>query len=92
MLQRTQKATLARAALLTACPLGSTLQFMDMDEYLPKKTGDILADLKRQDLDPLSVSELEARVEALQAEIARTKAKIGQAVGHKATAEALFRK
>jgi uncharacterized small protein (DUF1192 family) len=65
---------------------------MDMDEYLPRKSGDILADLKRQDLDPLSVSELEARISALEDEIARTSAKLKYAVSHKANADALFRK
>lgn len=65
---------------------------MDMDEYLPKKADDPLAGLLRQDLDPLSVAELEARIAALEAEIVRTKSKMSSAVNHKASAEALFRK
>lgn len=65
---------------------------MDMEEYLPKRADDPLAQLLRQDLDPLSVTELEARVAALEAEIARTKAKIEYAVNHKASAEALFKR
>lgn len=65
---------------------------MDMDEYLPKKADDPLARLLSQDLDPLSVSDLEARIAALEAEISRTRLKIEYAVNHKASAEALFRK
>ncbi len=65
---------------------------MDMDEYLPKKADDPLARLLAQDLDPFSVDELGARVEALEAEIVRTRAKIHYAVNHKASADALFRK
>jgi uncharacterized small protein (DUF1192 family) len=65
---------------------------MDMDEYLPKKADDPLAQLLRQDLDPFSVAELEARVAALEAEIVRTRRKMTSAIGHKANAEALFRK
>ena len=63
-----------------------------MDEYLPKKADDPLAQLLRQDLDPLSVAELHARIAALEAEIKRTKSKIESTVNHKASAEALFRK
>ena len=65
---------------------------MDMDEYLPKKADDPVIRLQQQDLDPLSVAELHARVAALEAEAARTRAKIEGAVNHKASAEALFRK
>lgn len=65
---------------------------MDLDELFPGKPGDPLAQLLRQDLDPLSVEELEARIVALEGEIARVRAKIGAAVNHRASAEALFRK
>ena len=44
---------------------------MDPDEFLPKKSGNLLSELMRQDLDPLSVAELEERIAALEAEIAR---------------------
>ena len=64
---------------------------MDMEEYLPKRADDPLAQLLRQDLDPLSVVELEARIKALEGELARTRAKIEGAVNHKASAEALFK-
>ena len=64
---------------------------MDLDETLPKNAGDPLAALIAQDLDPLSVKELEARIVALEAEIARTTQKMQSAVTHRATAHDLFK-
>jgi len=49
---------------------------MDPDELFPKKADDPLTALGRQDLDPLSVEELGARLIALEAEILRTKARM----------------
>jgi uncharacterized small protein (DUF1192 family) len=92
LLRRTNFVASMRAPLLTDWITGSTLALMDMEEYLPKRADDPLAQLLRQDLDPLSVTELEARVAALEAEIARTRAKIEYAVNHKASAEALFKR
>lgn len=63
---------------------------MDGDD-LPRRTRDLLTEMGRQDLDPLSVDELKARVVALEAEIARTRSKIEGAVNHRASAEGLFR-
>jgi uncharacterized small protein (DUF1192 family) len=65
---------------------------MDLDELFPDKPGDPLVQLTRQDLDPLSVDELNARIQTLEEEIARVKAKIDAAVNHRATADALFKK
>lgn len=65
---------------------------MDLDDDLPRKGDDPLARLLKQDLGPLSVGELEARVAALEAEISRTRRTIESAVNHKASAEALFRR
>jgi len=65
---------------------------MDLDELLPKKPGDPLVALTKQDLDPFSVEELHARVAVLEAEIARAKAKIDYAVNHRANAESLFKR
>jgi uncharacterized small protein (DUF1192 family) len=64
---------------------------MDLDEIPPLRSGDPLAAVIAQDLDPLSVRELEARVAALHAEIARTTAKMQHAVNHRATAHDLFK-
>lgn len=65
---------------------------MDFDENLPRRKNDLLADLAREDLDPLSVDELKERIEALKAEIERAEARISFSVSHKASADALFRK
>ena len=65
---------------------------MHADDDLPRRTPDLLRDLARQDLDPLSLDELDARVLALEAEIARTKAKRASAGQFRSAADALFRK
>jgi uncharacterized small protein (DUF1192 family) len=65
---------------------------MDLEELFPDKPGDPLKLLTRQDLDPLSVEELDARIATLEAEIARCKAKLEAAVNHRASADALFSK
>ncbi len=63
---------------------------MEMDDATPRP-GDPLIAVARQDLDPLSVAELDARVAALEAEIARTRAKREKAVNHRASADSLFK-
>jgi uncharacterized small protein (DUF1192 family) len=65
---------------------------MDLDELFPAKPDDPLAQLARQDLDPLSVDELHARIAALQSEIERVRAKIEASVSFRASAEAIFKK
>ncbi|HEX8554045.1 MAG TPA: DUF1192 domain-containing protein [Sphingomonas sp.] len=63
---------------------------MELDDT-PRRPNDLLAVLVTQDLDPLSLAELDARVAALEGEIARTRRKIEHAVKHRASADALFR-
>lgn len=64
-----------------------------MDEELPRtKPDDVVAALVRQDLDRLSVDELDARVVALEAELARTRAKREGASAFRSAADALFRR
>ena len=65
---------------------------MDLDELFPAKPDDPLTQLTRQDLDPLSVDELHARIAILESEIARVRAKIDASVNFRASAEAIFRK
>ncbi|HEV2570075.1 DUF1192 domain-containing protein [Sphingomonas sp.] len=65
---------------------------MDLDDILPKRPDDPLAMLVRQDLDPMSVEELNARIGILEAEIGRAKAKIEKSVNHRASADALFKR
>jgi uncharacterized small protein (DUF1192 family) len=65
---------------------------MDLDELFPSKPGDPLVELAKQDLDPLSIEELRARVEGLKAEIARVEAHMARAQAHRSAAEDLFKK
>lgn len=65
---------------------------MDADDIFSKRPDDPLARLARQDLDPFSVDELHARIAMLEAEIARARGKIDAAVGHRSTADALFKR
>lgn len=60
------------------------------DEFLPKKKDDPLTALARQDLDPFSRDELDARITALQAEIERTRARLSAAGSVRSSADALF--
>jgi len=78
--------------LLTEAAPRSTLIAMDLDELFPGKPDDPLKLLTKQDLDPMSVEELEARITTLEAEIARARAKIDTAVSFRASADAIFRK
>lgn len=65
---------------------------MDLDELFPDKPKDPLTQLTRQDLDPVSVEELHTRIEILEAEIARVRARIENAVNFRASADAIFKK
>jgi uncharacterized small protein (DUF1192 family) len=66
---------------------------MDTDDIAPPpRAGDPAALLGKQDLDPFSVAELDARVAALEAEIERVKAHKSRAVNHRAIADTLFKR
>ncbi len=65
---------------------------MDLDELFPDKPDDPLVLLGKQDLDPLSVDELEARIILLEAEIARVKAKLESSRAFRSSADDLFKK
>jgi uncharacterized small protein (DUF1192 family) len=65
---------------------------MDLDELFPGKPADPLTQLTKQDLDPLSVEELEERIRTLEGEIERVRSKMNAAVSHRASAEQLFKK
>ena len=64
---------------------------MDLDDLFARKPTDPLTLMTRQDLDPLSVAELEERVEVLEAEIVRVKAKMTAASRFKDHASRLFK-
>jgi len=63
---------------------------MDLDDS-PSRPDDVLDRLVRQDLDPLSQGELEARITVLEGEIARARVRMQRAANHRASADALFR-
>jgi uncharacterized small protein (DUF1192 family) len=59
---------------------------------LPKRKADLLADLAREDLDRLSIADLDERISALEAELVRTSAKRAGAASLRAAADTLFKK
>jgi uncharacterized small protein (DUF1192 family) len=65
---------------------------MDLEELFPSKPDDPLVALGKQDLDPLSIAELQERIESLKAEIARVEAHMQRAQTHRSAAEDLFKK
>jgi uncharacterized small protein (DUF1192 family) len=65
---------------------------MDLDDLFPDKPGDPLVELGKQDLDPISIEELNERIAALKAEIARVEAHIDRVTKHRSAAEELFKR
>ena len=65
---------------------------MDIEELFPSKPGDPLTELTRQDLGPLSIDELEARIATLREEIARVEAHMDSVAQHRSAAEELFKR
>jgi uncharacterized small protein (DUF1192 family) len=65
---------------------------MDLDELFPSKPENPLTALAKQDLDPMSLEELEERVEALKAEIARVEAHMQRVRTDRSAADELFKK
>lgn len=66
---------------------------MDSDDAFPRaRPGSLTAQLASEDLERLSVSELDQRIALLTAEVERTRRQRQRSVNHKASAEALFRK
>ena len=70
---------------------GPTLAYMD-DDLFSSRPDDPLAMLARQDLDPFSQDELQERIAALEAEIARVRAHMEAASRHRSAADALFKR
>lgn len=65
---------------------------MDVEDLFPSKPDDPLVQLARQDLDPLSIDELDERIAALRAEIARVEAHIERVKRDRSAAEELFKR
>jgi uncharacterized small protein (DUF1192 family) len=59
---------------------------------LPKRKSDLLAELAREDLDKLSIAELDDRIAALETEISRARSKRESAAKFRAAADGLFKK
>lgn len=64
---------------------------MDEPAEIRLGRGQRLVEVTREDLDLYAVEELRARIEVLQAEIARAEAAIGRKQAGRAAADALFR-
>lgn len=66
---------------------------MDLDDLLPRRNADSpLQALRQEDLDPLSLDELRQRIQILEAEIGRTRAKLEAASSFRSAADALFKR
>ena len=65
---------------------------MDEDDFFSSRPQDPLTQLIKQDLGPLSLDELQARIEALKGEIARIEAHRSAASAHRSAAEQIFKK
>ncbi len=62
------------------------------DDDLPRPKSDLLADLMREDLDKLSIAELDDRIAVLDAEAARARAKRAGAAAFRSAADGLFKR
>ncbi len=71
---------------------GARVNVGGMDDELPRPKNDVLAALTGQDLDRLSVGELDERIATLDAELARTRAKREGASAFRSAADALFKR
>jgi len=65
---------------------------MDEDDFFSSRPGDPLTLLGKEDLDPLSIDELETRIAALKAEISRVEQHMAKASRHRSAADELFKR
>ncbi len=63
-----------------------------MEEETPNSAGSQLGDLLAEDLSPMGLEELTARIDALESEIARCRAIIESKKSLHSDAEAIFQK
>ncbi len=63
-----------------------------MDEEDDFKPGQPIVELGREDLDPLSVEELDQRVARLTVEIARVEAHKSRVTAHRSAADEMFKR
>ena len=77
-------------ALLTAVRPRSTLAAMDEEDDF--KPGQPIVELGKEDLDPLSIEELDQRVARLRAEIDRVESHKARVTAHRSAADELFKR
>ena len=65
---------------------------MDEDDFFSSRPQDPLTLLVKQDLGPLSVDELNERIETLKAEIARIEQHLADTARHRNAADELFKR
>jgi len=65
---------------------------MDEDDFFSSRPQDPLTQVMKQDLGPLSINELQERVELLKAEIARVEQHMADAERHRSAADDIFKK
>ena len=65
---------------------------MDFEDLFSSKPEDPLALAVKQDLGPLSLDELAARIETLRAEILRIERHLAEAASHRASADDIFKR
>lgn len=65
---------------------------MDIEDNLPLRGNTPLELLVQEDLDPLSIAELETRISTLNNEIGRCEAKVKAASSHRSIADSFFKK
>lgn len=65
---------------------------MDEDDFFTSRPQDPLTQVTKQDLGPLSIEELQERIEILKAEIVRVETHMAEASRHRSAADELFKK
>ena len=65
---------------------------MDEDDFFSSRPQDPLTLLVKQDLGPMSVDELNERIELLKAEIARVEQHLADTARHRSAADELFKR
>ncbi|MGH6705359.1 MAG: DUF1192 domain-containing protein [Sphingomicrobium sp.] len=65
---------------------------MDEDDFFSSRPQDPLTLLVKQDLGPISVAELNERIETLKAEISRVEQHLADTERHRSAADELFKR
>ena len=65
---------------------------MDEDDFFSTKPADPVTLVCNQDLGPLSVAELDERIELLKGEIARVESHMAETQTHRSAADELFKR